>query len=230
MRIAICDDEKIYVEKVEQIVSSFLKNEGIEAEIISFTSGEELVEANELFDIVFLDIEMEGINGIEVAKVLNIKNKNSKIFIFTSHNHYLDDAMDLNVFRYIDKGSSDERIISGLQKAMERLAYNEIHITTKNNMKLKIYKSDIVFVEVKYKKVYVQTVNELYTVRDKFEYYKENLKDSYFAVPHSSFIINFTHVINFQRECVDMLGGVNVPVAPKRQALFKKLWVNYLKD
>lgn len=230
MRIAICDDEKIYVEKVEKIVSSFFDNEEIEVEIGTFTSGEALVQAEIIFDIVFLDIEMSGLNGIETAKILNGKNNKAKIFIFTSHNHYLDDAMDLNVFRYIDKGSSDERIIAGLKKAVESLRHNEIYITTKNNEKLKISKNDIVFVEVKYKKVYVQTVNEQYIVRDKFEYFKEKLNDSFFAVPHSSFIINFSHVSKYKRENVELSGEFKVTIAPKRQAEFRKLWFDYLKD
>lgn len=230
MRIAICDDEKIYVEKVEKIVSSFFENEEIEVEIGTFTSGEALVNAAEIFDIVFLDIEMEGLNGIETAEILISKNNKVKIFIFTSHYQYLDDAMDLNVFRYIDKGSSDERIVAGLKKAMENFRNKEIYITTKNNEKLRIAKSDIVFVEVKYKKVYVQTLEEQYTVRDKFEYYKEKLTDSDFVVPHSSYIINFKHVSRYHRESVLMKGDFKINVAPKRQSGFKKLWFNYLKD
>lgn len=229
MRIAICDDEKIYVEKIEKIVSSFFDNEEIEVEIGTFTSGEALVEAQTLYDIVFLDIEMNGLNGIETAKILNQKNSNAKIFIFTSHNHYLDDAMDLNVFRYIDKGSSDERIVAGLKKAIESLKISEIYITTKNNEKLKINKKDIVFVEVKYKKVYVQTVNGQYVVRDKLEYFKEKLNDSFFAVPHISYIVNMLHITKFKRECVELNGGFTVTVAPKRQSEFRKLWFDYLK-
>ncbi len=229
MKIAICDDEKIYVEKVEKIVSSFFESEQIEANIETYTSGDELVKAEGLFDIVFLDIEMTGLNGIETAKILNQKNNKAKIFIFTSHNHYLDDAMDLNVFRYIDKGSSDERIIAGLKKAVESLRHNEIYITTKNNEKLKISKTDIIFVEVKYKKVYVQTVKELFVVRDKFEYFKENLNDSFFAVPHISYIVNMLHITKFKRESVELNGSFTVTVAPKRQSEFRKLWFDYLK-
>ena len=229
MKIAICDDEKVYVEKVEKIVSSFFDDKEIEVEIGTFTSGEELVESPTLFDIVFLDIEMNGLNGIETARLLNEKNSKAKIFIFTSHNHYLDDAMDLNVFRYIDKGSSDERIVAGLKKAIECLKISEIYITTKNNEKLKINKKDIVFVEVKYKKVYVQTVNGQYVVRDKFEYFKEKLNDSFFTVPHISYIVNMLHITKFKRESVELKGGFTVAVAPKRQAEFRKLWFDYLK-
>ncbi len=229
MKIAICDDEKLYIERVEKIVSSFFESEETQAEIETFPSGEKLVEAESLFDIVFLDIEMSGLNGIETAKILNQKNSKAKIFIFTSHNHYLDDAMDLNVFRYIDKSSSDERIVAGLKKSIESLRHTEIYITTKNNEKLRIPKNDIVFVEVKYKKVYVQTVNEQYMVRDKFEYYKEKLNDSFFAVPHSSFIINFSHVSKYKRENVELTGGFKITIAPKRQAEFRKLWFDYLK-
>ena len=228
MKIAICDDEILYIEKIKKIVFSFIESEKIVAEIETFTSGCELVESESLYDVVFLDIEMPGLNGIETTKILNQKNNRTRIFIFTSHSNYLDDAMDLNVFRYIDKNSSDERIVSGLKKAIECLQPNEIYITTKSNEQIRIRKNDIVFIEVKYKKVYVQTVKEQFVVRDKFEYFKINLNDSFFAVPHSSFIINFVYVLKYKRENIELTGGFSVPIAPKRQAEFRKLWFNYL--
>ena len=94
MKIAICDDEILYIEKIKKIVSSFIESEKIVAEIETFTSGCELVESESLYDVVFLDIEMPGLNGIETTKILNQKNNRTRIFIFTSHSNYLDDAMD----------------------------------------------------------------------------------------------------------------------------------------
>ncbi len=158
MKVAICDDEKLYVEKVYEIANSFFTTQDINADKYTFSRGEDLVACDEIFDIVFLDIEMGKMNGIETAQLINQKSKHTKIFIFTSYNQYLDDAMDLQVFRYIDKTSDSERIVAGLKKAVESLQMNDIYITVQGNEKIIISKNDIVYVEVKYKKVYVQTV------------------------------------------------------------------------
>ena len=64
MRIAVCDDDKIIR---EQIVS-LIQEKGLDAEIICFESGEELIKENKDFEITFLDIEMNKLSGIDVAK------------------------------------------------------------------------------------------------------------------------------------------------------------------
>ena len=80
-----------------------------------FDSGSGILESAESFDIVSLDIELGDKNGIEIAKVLQSKNPNIIILIVTSYRHYLDEAMDLNVTRYIDKPITQQRIFSALE-------------------------------------------------------------------------------------------------------------------
>lgn len=230
MKVAICDDEKLYVEKVYEIVNNFFTTQDINADIYTFYCGEDLAKCDEIFDIVFLDIEMGEMNGIATAQMLNQKSKHTKIFIFTSYNQYLDDAMDLQVFRYIDKTSNSERIIAGLKKAVESLQLNDIYITIRGNEKIIISKNDIVYVEVKYKKVYVQTISERYIVREKMEFFKNVLNTFNFAVPHSSYIINLEYVTKVKRESIELNGNYDVSIAPKRQAEFKKKFASFMGD
>lgn len=230
MKIAICDDEKVYVESTERIVENFFLHKSIDCVIKCFSCGEDLVACDDVFDIVFLDIEMHGINGIEAARHLNKKSKHTKIFIFTSHNRYLDDAMDLNVFRYIDKSSSSERITAGLQKAIDDLQFSDIVITTKSNESIIIPKNDIVYIEVKYKNVYVFTVSGTYISRQKMEYFKEHLATGFFAVPHNSFIVNMQHIKRFKRDSLDLTGGYTVSVASRKQAAFKKRFMTFIGE
>ncbi len=230
MKIAICDDEKVYVERIKRIVESFFSSRNMKFSVECFFSGEDLIACDEIFDIVFLDIEMKKLNGIETAKALNNKNSHTKIFIFTSHNQYLDDAMDLNVFRYIDKKSNPERIFAGLQKALENLQISDIVILTTDKESVIVSKNDIVFVEVKYKKVYVQTVKQKYVSRQKMEYFKEQLETGFFAVPHNSFIVNMNHIKKFKRDSLDLTGGYNVSIASRKQASFKKQFMAFIGE
>lgn len=230
MKVAICDDEKLYVEKVYEIVNNFFTTQDIDADIYTFSCGEDLAKCDEIFDIVFLDIEMGKMNGIATSQMLNQKSKHTKIFIFTSYNQYLDDAMDLQVFRYIDKNSNSERIVTGLKKAVEGLLLNDICITIAGNEKIILSKNDIIYVEVKYKKIYVQTISERYVVREKMEFFKNVLNTFNFVVPHSSYIINLEYVTKVKRESVELNGNYDVSIAPKRQAEFKKKFASFMGD
>ena len=230
MKIAICDDERFYVEKIKSIIENFFSERNIDCSIKCFSCGEELIACEEIFDIVFLDIEMKSLNGIETAKHLNNRSSHTKILIFTSHNQYLDDAMDLNVFRYIDKNSNTERIVAGIQKALENLQVCDIVINTKDNENIIVSKNDIVYVEVKYKKVYVQTVNAKYISRQKMEYFKERLETGFFAVPHNSFIVNMNHIKKFKRDSLCLTGDHNISVASRKQASFKKQFMAFIGE
>ncbi len=230
MKIAICDDENFYVEQIKTIIENFFSSKNIDCLIECFSCGEALVACDKVFDIIFLDIEMKSLNGIETARYINSKSSHTKIFIFTSHNQYLDDAMDLKVFRYIDKNCTSERIVAGLQKALENLQLTDIVITTKENENIIVSKNDIIYVEVKYKKVYVQTIKNRYVSRQKMEYFKECLETGFFAVPHNSFIVNMYHIKKFKRDSLDLTGGYNVSIASRKQASFKKQFMTFIGE
>lgn len=149
MRIAICDDQQEYRQLILKYVKFYFNEHLIDLEHYEFDSGEALLTSTNIFDMVFLDIEMNKLNGIQTARELNRRNKNTVIFVVTAYQKYLDDAMDLNVFRYIDKPLQAKRIYNGLDKAIDLINNNEITFKTRNDGIVTIHKNDIIYVEVK---------------------------------------------------------------------------------
>ena len=230
MQIAICDNECEYCDFLYDIVSFYCLEHGITCSIFTFDSGNALLQAKENFDIVFLDIEMDGLDGIETAKEMNRQNKKALIFIVTAYQKYLDDAMDLNVFRYIDKPINQQRICAGLDKAIEFLNHNQIMLQTKYDGILTIQMRDIIYVEVRNKKVYVITKNKTYLAREKMEYFKSKLLATYFIIPHNSYVVNMQYVTQFKRDCMQVKNGDFISIAPKRQAETKKKFINFMGE
>lgn len=126
MKIAICDDEIKYVEETKIKVKNILAEQNINAEIDLYNSSTAIYNCGKFYDIAFLDIEMEPYSGIKVAEKLKATNPYIVIFIVTSYDEYLDDAMDLNVFRYIKKPLDERRLKSGVCKALEMIDNNVI--------------------------------------------------------------------------------------------------------
>ena len=119
MNILICDDDRQYVDLLNKYVTSFFRNHNIpDYNIYKYFSGEDVVKDMKYIDIAFLDVEMDGINGIEVGRRLRQKNPDIVIFIITSYMGYLDEAMDQRVFRYINKPIEKPAIMRGMQKAL----------------------------------------------------------------------------------------------------------------
>ena len=101
MRILICDDDTLILEHIYKLLKYYFESAHLKMpEIISYSNGESLLMDKGSKDIVFLDIEMPGMNGIYVGNELKSQNRNVIIFVVTSYSEYLDEAMRFHVFRY----------------------------------------------------------------------------------------------------------------------------------
>jgi len=99
MLIAICDDEKVIRDQIEL----FIREQKGKYSVVQYDSGERLLSDNKFFDLVFLDIQMEGRNGIDIARELR-RRKNCNILVFvTGAKEYVYDAFDVSAFHYLLK-------------------------------------------------------------------------------------------------------------------------------
>ena len=147
MRIIICDDDMELAEQLEKILEEFFEKDSIKVpEIVIYNNGKDLLNDAKNKDIVFLDIEMPGMNGIYVGNKLKQKNKAVIIFVVTSYSQYLDEAMRFHVFRYLSKPLEKQRIFRNMKDALA--LYNssiiKISIETKEGIFI-VLSTDILF-------------------------------------------------------------------------------------
>ena len=117
MRIAICDDEK----NIRELIGNKVAKQYPEADIVFFQSGEELLLSDKHVDILFLDIQMSGKNGMETARELRKKDKSVILIFVTAVEEYVFQAFDVGAFHYIVKPIDDEKFKDVLLRAVEEL-------------------------------------------------------------------------------------------------------------
>lgn len=234
MNIAICDDDKIFRRFLENHLRNYYDERSIPLNFFHFSSGEELLENNLLFDLVFLDVEMNNISGITTGKELKKKNPHCIIIVITAYDKYLDDAFSIQAFRFLSKPLNIVRLYKTLDDAAE-LINNDIIVFYDMNEKqnVRVYTNDIIYVEVKRKKVKIVTVNGTYYSNEKFEMWKNKLNGISFVSPHSSFITNLDYSINHTRTLLvlakkdnggNILERYEISIAPKKQAEIKRMF------
>lgn len=228
MKIAICDDERKYVNEIESNVKAILGERKITAEFDLYCDSIEVYNCNKCYDVAFLDIEMTPHTGIEVAKKLKEINPYIIIFIVTSYDKYLDDAMDLNVFRYIKKPLDERRLKRGVIKALESIDNNFISFFLKSgSISKSVLSNDIVYIETAGRTTRVVTVREEYISENKMDFWKKKLVASFFFPVHKSFIINMKHITDYKRDTVILSGKYSVPIAYRKQAEFRSYFLSY---
>lgn len=123
MRIAICDDEK----NIRELIANKVEKQYPDAEIIFFQSGEELLLVDESIDILFLDIQMSGIDGMETARELRKKDKSVILVFVTAVEEYVFQAFDVRAFNYIVKPIDDGKFSDVLHRAVDEWSSQNIN-------------------------------------------------------------------------------------------------------
>lgn len=231
MRIIICDDDVEFATRLENVIQAHLSEKSItDYEIAVFNSGKKLIDDRKPMDIVFLDVEMEELDGIRAGKEVLENNKHCIVIVITSYSDYLDDAMRINVFRYISKPLDEKRLLRNFDEAL--IAYLNIQdIIVRfscNDETICCYVSEIIFVKTDGKKVIVLTENGLFSFYGSIAIFDNQLPTSTFYRSHRSFLVNLAHVTNFTKDEIVLDNKHRAFLARRKYSDFKKRWITYV--
>ena len=233
MRILICDDDVLIIEQIRKYCQNFFNKIQVKCpELVCFSDGETLLSDEGEKDILFLDIEMPGMNGIYVGNELKMRNENIIIFIVTSHSEYLDEAMRFHVFRYLSKPLDKQRFFRNMKDAVD--LYNsmtvKIPIETKQGVHT-LPASSIVAVEAQGRKITVHTVKGDFESIHTIKYWEKLLPKNHFFQTHRSFIINFEYVTDFDHTLVHMNDNqFHAYLTKRKYSSFKEAYLLYLES
>ena len=220
MNIAICDDNKEIVEIIYKIVSDFFRKYKSNIPNINlFDNGSNLEKDTCIYDIVFMDIEMPEMDGLTIGRKLINKNPKTILIIITSHIEYLDDAMRMNVFRYIPKPIDSKSVARNLSDALAK--YNAIQaqsilITTEKGT-IRCNTDDIIMLELINRKVTVYTATDSFVTSKNLKEWLEILPTTNFCMCHRSYIINLSHVYKLTADKILMDVPYIEAYIPKRK-------------
>lgn len=230
MKILICDDEQQYLDSLKFHVQEYMQNRFINCSITVATSSKEIMSNNARYDLAFLDIQMEGTDGIALAKELKRRNSKTALFFVTNYDEYQDDAMDLQAFRYFSKPFDVGRLYSGLDKAMEYIdgSYVDIFLYG-DNAQQRIIIDDIMYITRINRKVIVKTIYQSIPVREGFDELCEKMPQLFFYQVHKSYFVNLHYVKKYSYLELYLSDDTRIPIAPRKQAQFHKYWFDYLE-
>ncbi|MEG0981728.1 MAG: LytTR family DNA-binding domain-containing protein, partial [Erysipelotrichaceae bacterium] len=157
VNIAIVDDDEKMCELVKKEVDNTLNDE-YEFRTHIFGNAEILLKSlHTFYDILLLDIDMPGINGIETSKVLQMNNLKTIIIFITSKSEYMPEAFGLNIFGFIEKKNLKANLPTMLMKCMKFIE-GRVNLTFKTKEGfVKILTDDIIYAEVSNRKVILHT-------------------------------------------------------------------------
>ena len=161
MKVAICDDNINHISIIENYINKFKKTA---VECDAYTSGEELVysyrDKKERYDVIFLDMEMEQLNGIETANLIRDMDEHVIIVFVTSHTEYMRESFKCSPFRFLVKPVDDEEFETVFYDISKKLSkQRKVFAFTENKAKVRLYCDDIIYCESQDHWIWIHTIS-----------------------------------------------------------------------
>ena len=228
MNIAICDDNRAECLKIKELCEESAFAEHISYYI--FTSGVDLLkeaEGTSAFDIVFLDVDMPVINGIEVGKRLRNLNSDCVIIFVTAHPEYAIDAFECHAFHYLLKPCEGDKLREVLHHALSRLdLLHKYHVVKLKDKILSLSLSDICYIECSGKHIVYHMVSEDIKERNTIQKVYDTLHAHGFSLVHQGFIVNMDKIKVIEKDEIVLQDDRRVPMSRRKKA---ELSLEYMK-
>lgn len=235
MRIGICDDER----EARDYITDKIKRLYPTDAILTYASGRALLCADSLPDILFLDIQMPQMDGIETAKKLRQKNKKIVIIFVTATADYVFEAFDVGAFHYLVKPFTNEKFAEVFTNARKQIQDQKkadnatqsafqntpgILITT-GGKHFTIHLEDIIYAEVYDRKIIIHTLDSDIEYYGKMKELEKQAGEDFFR-PHRAYLVNFRYITKYDATNIYLKKG-QVLMSKQNYREFVKRYMHY---
>lgn len=235
MRICFCDDEASTRSQFERMAAAWAEQRGEAAELQLYNSAEQLLfevgqpEAQELaFDLILLDIQMGGMDGITLARQLRAQDKRVTLAFLTAAREYVFEGYEVQAVRYLLKPMQQEKVFELLDLARQNLREQPSLILNCADEKKKLYLSQIAAIEAQGHYLIFHTTTGQLQQKASLSSLAGHLGDS-FVMSHRSFYVNLAHLLRISRTECTLDTGLTVPVSRGAYKNLNEQFIRYYR-
>lgn len=218
MKIAICDDEAIFLKRIY----SYLWQQP-DCIVECFSSSDALLDnykSGGRYDVLFLDIVMPPVNGIDLAKSIRQYDQSVILVFFTAYLEYAPAGYEVNAFRYLLKPVTEENVLSVIRDIRAKLENATLSIKTPE-CNLLLHIQDLQHLEADNKNTILHYKGDVIILRKGLRELESLLPASFFFRIHRKYIINLAYVREFDEAHVTLDSGRTFPVSRRNVKEFR---------
>lgn len=228
MKIAVCDDEMILYEELYTLLNEYsaLKKEPILTAY--FRTGNDLLSSTEKFDLIFMDYQLDNIDGLETAKRLRLKKSDVAIIFLTAFPKIVFQSFEVNTFRFLVKPIKREELYKALDDYLESIEIDDFLVINTNDGSWKIRLSEIIYVESKDKHTIIRTIDNYFECCRYMQEIERMLPKDRFIRSHRSCIVSFLHIRNHDNKTICFDNNERATISRRYLTDFKKAFQEYI--
>lgn len=228
MIIAICDDEQVFHDEIYRMLQDYYIKNRLSVNIRHFYDGRQLLNSDINFDVIFMDFQMDDIDGLETSRILRRSNKDVKIIFTTSFPEIVLDSFEVDTFRFLVKPILREKLFKALDEYRETLDPTKFLIVNTNDGMWKIKHSDIIYLEAKSRHTIIRTADRVYEFNKNLSEAKKLLPPEIFVQCHRAYIANVHYVNRYTNSVIIFDNGEKAQLGKKYKSDFKNAFMDYI--
>lgn len=232
VRVAIVEDETELHNYYRRMIEAWGNARNIRLITTFVESSEEYLfkyDRQNIFDIIFLDVCMKNMNGMELAHEIRKFDRNVQIVFITGNREYVFEGYEINAVRYLIKPVEESDLAKALDACMEKLGKNrEDYLTIKyHGENLKLSRSEIIFVKVDGHYLQMQTIDKIYEWKASLKEMMNKLDPARFVMANRSAVVNLEFVNKITREECILENGEIIPISRGAYGLLNDAFMKY---
>lgn len=215
MKIALVDDEQIYLDEMARLCREFGEEKSLEIELAKYYDGDSFLQSDDKYSIVFMDIYMNGTDGVLTAQRFRGRDSGCILIFLTSSTEHMPEAFSCHAFEYIVKPFSPNRVKEVLNDVMkiipEPSKYLEIYSDRKN---VRIALDDIVsaVTDAHYLDVGILNGTSFHCRMTMGQFLERTNGDVRFILINKGIIVNADYITDFENNCCILENGARFPI------------------
>lgn len=233
MKIAVCDDEVRFVDNTCALLERWAKERNICLSLYRFSDGDTLLKAHrsEVMDLIFLDVLMPLLNGIDTAKELRGEDSAVPLIFLSSTREYAVDSYEVKAFQYLIKPLDETRLYAVLDDFTKNFYTQKEMVVLHTQIGFcRIAVEDVDYLEAQNKHVAVYLSNGTsILLSENFSGCERRFSlEKGFCKSHRSYLVNLSHVKEFNKTQILMNTGAVIPISRNCYQVFKETYFSYM--
>lgn len=242
LNIAIVEDEKAHAAVLTHFLEAWAQERNVAYSIREFPNAAAFLfewEQNQAWNALFFDIQMPGINGMELAKRVRSENRRVSIVFVTGITDYLLQGYEVEALHYLIKPVDTEKIDCCMERILTRYREQEgekVILTEARELvdgqrggrvTLRLLPEDILYIEAFAHNTELYTREKHYFVSDSISAWRERLPKETFCSCHRSYLVNLFHVVRLEKASIVLDDGRHVPLSKKSYRDVNQAFIRY---
>jgi len=226
IKVAIVDDDITIQNRLKQYIIDYEKEKNEKFKVTAYSDASDIVENYKgLYDIIFMDIQMEKMDGLTAAKIIREVDKNTIIIFVTNMAGYAIQGYKVDALSYVVKPIVYIDFAQQLDKALSKIALSKsaFLLVTVNSEIIRLDITKISYMESIEHKVYIHLENETIAIYNSLSSLEQLVKNYHFARCNSCFLVSLKHVERIEKDVVIVEGDALIISRSKKKNFMNAL-------